>query len=184
MVLSGYTDLQSVTEAINKGDIYKFLTKPWEDNDLREILQEAFMRQELAAENLRLTEELGGANEKLKESLAAKSDQLNQGEQLLDVAYEALAAIPVAVLGIDHEGMIALSNAASDALLGAGAPLLGSSAMDRLPQALLDQLAQDAADEPAGTRINGDEYVLLRHALGTGSKGVGTLLTLLRRNSP
>lgn len=29
MVLSGYTDLQTVTNAINEGKIYKFLTKPW-----------------------------------------------------------------------------------------------------------------------------------------------------------
>ncbi|MGQ3054396.1 MAG: EAL domain-containing protein [Roseateles sp.] len=42
MVLSGYTDLQSVTEAINRGAIYRFLTKPWEDEPLREHIKEAF----------------------------------------------------------------------------------------------------------------------------------------------
>ena len=42
MVLSGYTDLHSVTEAINRGAIYKFLTKPWDDDDLRRQVQEAF----------------------------------------------------------------------------------------------------------------------------------------------
>ena len=31
LVLSGYTDLRSVTEAINRGAIYKFMTKPWQD---------------------------------------------------------------------------------------------------------------------------------------------------------
>ena len=44
MVLSGYTDLQSITEAINQGSIYKFLTKPWDDNLLRESIQKAFDR--------------------------------------------------------------------------------------------------------------------------------------------
>ncbi|HXH03405.1 MAG TPA: EAL domain-containing protein [Candidatus Competibacteraceae bacterium] len=42
IVLSGYTDLHSVTEAINRGEIYKFLTKPWEDEVLRANVQEAF----------------------------------------------------------------------------------------------------------------------------------------------
>jgi diguanylate cyclase (GGDEF)-like protein/PAS domain S-box-containing protein len=42
MVLSGYTDLASVTEAINRGAIYKFLTKPWDDDELRARIQEAF----------------------------------------------------------------------------------------------------------------------------------------------
>jgi len=42
MVLSGYTDLGVVTEAINQGAIYKFLTKPWNDEALRLQIQDAF----------------------------------------------------------------------------------------------------------------------------------------------
>jgi EAL domain-containing protein (putative c-di-GMP-specific phosphodiesterase class I)/CheY-like chemotaxis protein len=43
IVLSGYTDLKSVTEAINEGAIYKFLTKPWDDQQIREQIQRAFL---------------------------------------------------------------------------------------------------------------------------------------------
>lgn len=42
MVLSGYTDLNTVTEAINRGAIYRFLTKPWNDEELREHIRQAF----------------------------------------------------------------------------------------------------------------------------------------------
>lgn len=42
IILSGYTDLKSVTEAINEGAIYKFLTKPWDDGQLRSNVHEAF----------------------------------------------------------------------------------------------------------------------------------------------
>ncbi len=42
LVLTGYTDLESVTGAINRGAIYKFLTKPWDDDQLREQIREAF----------------------------------------------------------------------------------------------------------------------------------------------
>ncbi|MDR3369257.1 EAL domain-containing protein [Rhodoferax sp.] len=42
MVLSGYTDLNTVTQAINEGAIYKFLTKPWNDNEVRETVRLAF----------------------------------------------------------------------------------------------------------------------------------------------
>jgi diguanylate cyclase (GGDEF)-like protein len=42
IVLSGYTDLTAVTDAINRGAIYKFLTKPWNDDDLRTQIREAF----------------------------------------------------------------------------------------------------------------------------------------------
>jgi PAS domain S-box-containing protein/diguanylate cyclase (GGDEF)-like protein len=43
MVLSGYTDLQSVTDAVNRGAIFKFLTKPWIDEELEEAVREAFV---------------------------------------------------------------------------------------------------------------------------------------------
>ncbi|WP_323753100.1 EAL domain-containing protein [Marinobacter sp.] len=48
IVLSGYTDLKSVTEAINEGAIYKFLTKPWEDQNLREHIRKAFSYHDVA----------------------------------------------------------------------------------------------------------------------------------------
>jgi diguanylate cyclase (GGDEF)-like protein len=42
LILSGYTDLKSVTDAINRGAIYKFLTKPWDDELLRGEIAQAF----------------------------------------------------------------------------------------------------------------------------------------------
>lgn len=47
MVLSGYTDLQAVTDAINRGAIYKFLTKPWNDAELRAQILDAFRLHQL-----------------------------------------------------------------------------------------------------------------------------------------
>ena len=44
IVLSGHTELNAVTDAINRGAIYKFLTKPWEDDLLRANVEEAFQR--------------------------------------------------------------------------------------------------------------------------------------------
>ena len=42
IVLTGYTDVDSVTAAINRGAIYKFLTKPWDDDELRDQIRQAF----------------------------------------------------------------------------------------------------------------------------------------------
>jgi diguanylate cyclase (GGDEF)-like protein/PAS domain S-box-containing protein len=46
MVLSGYTDLKSVTSAVNEGAIYRFLTKPWNEEQLRTELRLAFKKAE------------------------------------------------------------------------------------------------------------------------------------------
>ncbi|MDO5609998.1 MAG: EAL domain-containing protein [Pseudomonadota bacterium] len=42
IVLSGYTDLSTITDAINHGAIYRFLTKPWNDVELRTHVRDAF----------------------------------------------------------------------------------------------------------------------------------------------
>ncbi len=45
LILSGYSDIATVTAAINRGAIYKYLSKPWEDDDLRGHIREAFKQQ-------------------------------------------------------------------------------------------------------------------------------------------
>ncbi|NRR31123.1 EAL domain-containing protein [Oxalobacteraceae bacterium] len=50
IVLSGYTELQSVLDAVNRGEIYRFLTKPWEDKVLRQSINDAFSRFRATAE--------------------------------------------------------------------------------------------------------------------------------------
>jgi len=49
IMLSGYAELRSVTDAINEGSVYKFITKPWDDGLLREHLAESFKRYEVGA---------------------------------------------------------------------------------------------------------------------------------------
>ncbi len=56
IVLSGYADFAAVTEAINRGAIYKFFTKPWDDELLRNNLREAFQRFELVWKNEQLVQ--------------------------------------------------------------------------------------------------------------------------------
>jgi PAS domain S-box-containing protein/diguanylate cyclase (GGDEF)-like protein len=53
IVLSGYTDLQAVTDAVNHGAIFKFLTKPWEDDELLVALADAFREYESKAPRLK-----------------------------------------------------------------------------------------------------------------------------------
>jgi EAL domain-containing protein (putative c-di-GMP-specific phosphodiesterase class I)/GGDEF domain-containing protein/FixJ family two-component response regulator len=55
MVLSGYADLNSVIDAVNQGAVYKFLTKPWEDEALGQHIQDAFEIYELHRENRELS---------------------------------------------------------------------------------------------------------------------------------
>ncbi len=50
IVLSGYTEVDSITELINKEHIYKFMLKPWNDNDLKVTVRQAIEALELIYE--------------------------------------------------------------------------------------------------------------------------------------
>lgn len=65
ILLSGFSDIDTVTEAINQSNIYKFIAKPWDDTQLRTTIQEAFEHFELKMENNRLAKELQIANKRL-----------------------------------------------------------------------------------------------------------------------
>lgn len=182
LVLSGYTDLQSVTDAINEGAIYKFLTKPWDDALLRANIDEAFRRKAITDENLRLgnelqraNEELARINERLNLALADRERRLGLDEAVLSLTQEALAVMPLPVLGTDPGGMIALANQAAERLFAGHSPLLGLDAGDVLPDACLPLIAAGAgqAEIDCGTR----RFRVVAHRLGEAASPRGCLLT-------
>jgi two-component system, NtrC family, response regulator HupR/HoxA len=66
IVLTGFTEVDDLIAAINTGKVHKYITKPWEPEDLRLAVRDALERMELVRENERLTIELKSVNEKLK----------------------------------------------------------------------------------------------------------------------
>ncbi|MFA7268391.1 MAG: EAL domain-containing protein [Sterolibacterium sp.] len=58
IILSGFTELNSVIDAVNRGAVYKFLTKPWEDDVLAECLRDAFRLYEMGRDNRDLSRKL------------------------------------------------------------------------------------------------------------------------------
>jgi response regulator RpfG family c-di-GMP phosphodiesterase len=59
ILLTGYTDLESVISAINDGQIYRYVTKPWDPNDIQILIDKA-------AEVFELKQTLKKQNELLK----------------------------------------------------------------------------------------------------------------------
>ncbi|MDO9422676.1 MAG: response regulator [Methylobacter sp.] len=151
IVLSGYTELESITSAINEGAIYKFLTKPWDDDLLRDNIREAFQHYEMEQENVRLSRELQSANnelsmlnQNLEQKVADKTREIIHSINLLQISQEILEHLPIGIIGIDVQNMIVVSNRCAEALFDQppGTCLLGLMAGDVLPEALL-QLLQD-----------------------------------------
>ncbi len=66
MMLTGYTDISSLTRAINSGHIYRYITKPWEPDELRINVKRALESYALTSENSALAGALAEANERLR----------------------------------------------------------------------------------------------------------------------
>jgi len=58
IVLSASTEVSSILKAVNEGVIYRFITKPWEADDLRAQIREAFQQRKLLRENMRMRSQL------------------------------------------------------------------------------------------------------------------------------
>jgi two-component system response regulator HupR/HoxA len=66
IILTGYTDIESLIEAINAGSLFRYLTKPWKKDDLRHVVRQGAEMHRLAIDNLRLQAELRAANDRLR----------------------------------------------------------------------------------------------------------------------
>ncbi len=66
-LLTGYSDMDAVIEAVNKGEIHRYLTKPWNDEDLVLQVKQSLEHFELTSENRRLTALTIEQNKKLSE---------------------------------------------------------------------------------------------------------------------
>jgi diguanylate cyclase (GGDEF)-like protein/PAS domain S-box-containing protein len=49
IILSGYANLDTIADSVNQGAVFKFLTKPWDDEELREHIRDAFRRYRASA---------------------------------------------------------------------------------------------------------------------------------------
>jgi signal transduction histidine kinase len=64
VLLTGYTDIETLVEAINTGRVYYYLTKPWEPHELRLVVRRGLERYDAEAERRRLVRELERAYER------------------------------------------------------------------------------------------------------------------------
>ena len=187
IVLSGYTELQSVTDAINEGAVYRFLTKPWEDAQLREQIQKALEHKELHEENRKLdikirtvNQELVAANRQLKDLLNATRSQAEREKTSLDIVREVLEHMSSPVIGVDEEGLIAFVNAAAQRLFIHGGPLLGIELAYALPS--LDTAISKVAEGHAiEVLIDGATLTVIWSCMGASSQSRGKLISFSKK---
>lgn len=97
ILLTGDPDLKLIAKAINEGEIYRYLSKPWDDQELLLTLRQALEHQHSVRERERLealaqeqNTQLKALNAELEKRVASRTAELQQTADMLDLAYEEL----------------------------------------------------------------------------------------------
>lgn len=90
ILLTGYADIESTIAAINEGQIYRYISKPWNDGEVLLTVREALERQALLHEKARLEALTARQNEELKVLNAGLEEKVRERTEELRLAHERL----------------------------------------------------------------------------------------------
>ena len=95
LLLTGQSEIQSIQEAINGGEIYRYITKPWVDDDMLLVVRHALERRQLVQD---------------KQRLEALTLQQNAELKALNQSLEAKVEARTRLLKVEHEATVAANN--------------------------------------------------------------------------
>lgn len=155
IILTGYTEVDSITEAINEGSVYKFFLKPWNDHNLKLEIRQALEQYDLIQANKQLHEKIVGKNNELKQinenlekAVRERTQTLEVQNQALQLSQAVLEELSLPILGISREMIIVLANQAAKALQLADHPVnIGDSLDVYFKEDMLDRVAEHFADD-------------------------------------
>lgn len=78
MIMTGFSDLDAVIQAINKGNIYRYVSKPWNREDLKITIDSALEVYNLKSQNKHLIDDLKRANQTLEQKVNERTRQIEQ----------------------------------------------------------------------------------------------------------
>ena len=97
VLLTGFADINSTVKALNGGGIFRYLSKPWDDNELVETIDQGLRICQLERDKLSLllltknqNQKLQKFNETLELTVAARTSEIQQTADMLELVYEQL----------------------------------------------------------------------------------------------
>ncbi len=109
ILLTGYSDIKAAVDAINKGGAYRYLTKPWQDEEILQAIQEAAYRYELIQKNKKLSLIIQRKNEELREWNTRLESRVKEQTAELHRQNEALKDLNLRLAGNFRSTIGALS---------------------------------------------------------------------------
>ena len=124
ILFSGHIDIDLLRSAVNGGEVYRFVTKPWDDDEVLTAVRQGVERWQLLRQNRLLRDQTEHQNEQLRRfnrsleelvaartsALAHRTHDLDLRNRALALSQEVLDRLPVAVIGLAPDGLLALAN--------------------------------------------------------------------------
>jgi FixJ family two-component response regulator len=195
IVLTGYTDVDSITESINHGHIYKFFLKPWNDHNLILEIRQALDQYELIRANRRLNEkvrtqceELRRVNENLESMVRQRTRTLEIQNQALELSHAVLEHLPIPIIGVGADGMVVLINRKTQEIRYRGKEIAVGSGIEDWMGSDVSLKVQEALSSESGRAIEGIEasdhaYHVELTPLRGKFRGQGVIVTLTEKDS-
>lgn len=100
ILLTGYAEVSATIAAINRGKIWRYIAKPWDDNDLVLTVQQAIGHHHLMQENARLQQLTLAQNEELKTLNASLESRVEERTRELQQALKTLHQSFISVINV------------------------------------------------------------------------------------
>ena len=98
IILTGFSDIESIVRAVNKAGIYQYITKPWERSEMQQTIEKALQAYELRNEKANLIKKLKEANEQLEAKVHERTKQLEDALQRVNDSIRYARRIQRAIL--------------------------------------------------------------------------------------
>lgn len=173
ILMTDANDVQATIEAVNDGAVSRLLEKPWQEEDLRSVVHEAYEHYELVRENKRRLQDLTCTNEELKSLNVKLERRVEQKTRELSrlTNYDAVTGLPNRLLFSERLTQALGQARRNEDLVGVMFlnldrfnfvnNTLGYAMGDRLLQAATQRLVACVREGDTVARIGADEFAFL-----------------------
>ncbi len=191
VILTGYTEVRSITESINRGHIYKFFLKPWNDENLKLEIWKALDQYDLIQVNKNLPptimaqkEQLIIKNDELETKVILKTEEFEYKNESLILPQTVFDNIPFSIIGASTEGNIVFINNLVNSLpLKNGSISIGEKIDDCFSERVVNLCRRVIDTDETRTiseyMISGEPYSIIISPFSGNYKGVGIILTII-----
>jgi len=189
IILTGYAEAHVLVDAVNRGQIYKILYKPFQEEDIKLTVRSGLEHHARNRENGELLEKLEQRNEQLallnqmlQSGLEGTQVDLNVSSTALGIAQQLLNEIPAAVVGVEPSGQIVFANKLANVWFAPpSAPrvfsLVGAWSSDVLPKSVHEPLKEVSATplmKPKDLQVQMKPELTLQISCRAITKGAGS----------